>query len=58
MEEYSRVKDGSGRVTVHAWAWVDSFGPGELHRIEGRHTAASYVEMLNDVINPGIDGVR
>ena len=44
-EEFSHVADGSGRTTVHAWGWMDGFGPGEHHRITGRHTAVSYVDM-------------
>ena len=49
MEPYVTPQRAAGHVTVHIWAWIDGFGNGALHRIEGRHTAASYCSMLEEV---------
>ena len=57
MEPYVTPKHTAGHVTVHIWAWVDGSGNGVLHRIHGRHTAAAYREMLDEVSNSSISSV-
>ena len=52
------TKDRSGRESVHVWGWVDGYGCGELHRIRGSHVAASYVEVLEDVLLPSLEAMR
>ena len=57
-ERYAVSKDSSGRENVHVWAWIDGHGCGELHRIIGRHVAATYVEILEDVLLPSLEAMR
>ena len=57
-ERFTVTKDSSGRESVHCWAWIDGHGNGELHRIEGRHTADSYVAVLEDVLLPTLQAMR
>ena len=57
-ERFTVTKDSSGRESVHCWAWIDGHGNGELHRIEGRHTAGSYVAVLEDVLLPTLQAMR
>ena len=51
------TKDSSGRDSVYCWGWIDGHGNGELHRIVGRHTAASYVAVLQDVLLPTLQAM-
>lgn len=56
--KYTIKKDSSGRKSVHVWGWVDGHGCGEIHRIEGRHTAETYVSILGDVLLPTLEAMR
>lgn len=57
-ERYTVTGDSSGRESVHCWGWVDGNGNGELYRIQGRHTAESYVSVLEDVLLPTLQVMR
>ena len=37
---------------------MDGSGCGELHRITGRHTAVTYMEVLEDVLLPSLEVMR
>lgn len=57
-DRYTVTQDSSGRDSVHVWGWMDGSGCGELYRLTGRHTAATYVEVLEDVLLPSLEVMR
>lgn len=44
----------SGYVTCNVWGWLHLYGIGELVDIEGRFTAETYLEILEDVMLPSV----
>ena len=44
----------SGHVTCNMWGWVCLYGAGELNHIEGRFTAAKYLEILEECFLPSL----
>ncbi|KAK3881102.1 hypothetical protein Pcinc_014439 [Petrolisthes cinctipes] len=44
----------SGHVTVKVWGWIFIHGMGDIVRIEGRFTAAKYLEILENFFIPSL----
>ena len=44
----------SGHVTVNVWGWVCIHGMGDVTRIEGRFTAAKYIDILQEFFLPSL----
>ena len=44
----------SGHVTCNMWGWICLHGTGDLTHIQGRFTAAKYVEILEDFFLPSL----
>ena len=44
----------SGHVTVNVWGWFSIHGMGDVKRIEGRFTAAKYLDILQDFFLPSL----
>lgn len=44
----------SGHVTCNVWGWVALHGMGDVFRIEGRFTAAKYIELLETSFLPSL----
>ena len=39
-------------MTVNVWGWMSVHGVGDIHQIEGRFNAQTYVEILNNFFLP------
>lgn len=44
----------SGHVTCNVWGWVSKHGVGDVFKIEGRFTAAKYIEVLQECFLPSL----
>ncbi|KAG7170110.1 Zinc finger protein 257-like 1 [Homarus americanus] len=44
----------SGYVTCNVWGWISIHGMGDVTRLEGRFTAAKYIDILQDFFLPSL----
>ena len=44
----------SGHVTCNVWGWISMHGMGDVTRIQGRFTAATYIDILENFFLPSL----
>lgn len=56
-ERYTHKTNQSGRFSINVWGWISARGPGLCQIVEGRLTAAVYVNILNEVMIPSVNAI-
>lgn len=41
-------------MSINVWGWISIYGMGDIMRIEGRFTAAKYIDILQDFFLPSL----
>lgn len=56
-ERYTHKTNQSGRFSVNVWGWISARGPGVCQFVQGRLTAGTYCNILNNVMVPSVEAI-